>query len=199
MNKKWISITLLIVTTIGIVGCSNTSKENLGAIQDPGVIQDSLNQILTPKDILQKSWEADKDPEKPMIIGGLSNDLAEDSAKEFSLKDPSLVSTTYNLPLEVVEQAKSGAGFMNAMMANYFTVSALEFESGSDMNKIAEAIYNNLRMTNWLCATPEQYQVAIYKNFVITIYGLTTTNEAFVKAMKDNYAGVEVVYTKSVQ
>lgn len=132
--------------------------------------------------LLNAVWEAIPEKERPMIIGGVGNNVSETMPLALDLNDPELLSGALGVPESLVKDAQSGASMMNGMMANHFTASAWKLKQDQDAGSLSQLCSDHIKGVHWVCGTPEEYVILCQGDFLIVCYGLSDQISPFIEA-----------------
>jgi hypothetical protein len=184
---KWIALALAVAMIIMTIGCS-ASTSNEAAVYS------------NAEDLLDAVWGAAKENGSEISIAGGAGETAEmDKPAALDLEQADIAAATYSVPTAVAEKAVSGAGLMNAMMANYLTVSAWQFASASERDDAAKEAADYLEQMDWLCAMPDKYYIYGVDDFAVIVYGISDQTEAFVKACESLFGKDALLYSGTYQ
>ena len=182
MHKRIITALLTAVMCLGMTACTSSGDRHAA-----GVVHN------TPQLLLGNAWNRMDEAEKPTIMGGFGDDLAEDEPKAVNLKNAEALSTTFTVPEDVIQASSAGAAMMNAMMANFFTASSWAIKDPAKIEEFAAQSQIHLENNQWLCGMPEYYAVAQCGDNLVVTYGLRNTVRDFVSCLEKADSSTKII------
>lgn len=189
LNMKRFMLSMAAVGMMILPGCASSNETKP---EDTEQTETVTTSFANPTELLQAAWDKDDSADKPSIMGGMGEAYKEEEPYEVSLDDTDVVSSTFVIPVSVLEQTRSASSMMNAMMANHFSAICLEMKDGTDMQEAVDEISRQILSNHWLCGMPEVYSVVAKDHYIISCFGLSDTVNPFVDALKAELGSFDI-------
>lgn len=176
--KLALSSLLVFSPMVGLAGCAQNVSSEVSSDEKAFDFSDS-------QALLMAIWEKENDEDKPMIIGGVGENVSESEPLALDLSAEDQLRAALVVPESLIKDSVDGASVMNGMMANSFTASAWQLKDGVDTSALLEKIEQGLLDNHWMCTFPDEYDLFLQDNFLIVSFGQTGQIEPFVKAVKE--------------
>lgn len=176
--KLALSSLLFFSPMVGLAGCTQNVSSEVSSDEKAFDFSDS-------QALLMAIWEKENDEDKPMIIGGVGENVSESEPLALDLSAEDQLRAALVIPESLIKDSVDGASVMNGMMANSFTASAWQLKDGVDTSALLEKIEQGLLDNHWMCTFPDEYDLFLQDNFLVVSFGQTGQIEPFVKAVKE--------------
>lgn len=175
--KLALSSMLAISPVMVLAGCSSNAGNEVSS-------NDKDFDFSNAQALLLAIWEKENDDDKPMIIGGVGDNVSETEPLALDLSAEEMLKSTLVVPESLIKNSVDGASVMNGIMANAFTASAWQLKEGADSAALIDEIEKTIKDNHWVCTFPDQYDIFLQDNFVVVSFGQQGQIEPFVTAVK---------------
>lgn len=185
--KKWIPMFLWAALVVSAAGCGSAKSE------------ENVSKYTSAVEVLDTVVGAYEEEEKfPMAGGDLAHTNMEGpGAFDVTLTEELVV--TLGLPEGETEQIDDAASVMHMMNANLFTGAAYHLKTGTDVEKFAEAVKEEVLKKQWICGMPDTLIVVdVDGQYVVTAYGADEIIKTFEKNALSALEGSEVILNTPV-
>lgn len=151
--------------------------------------------------LLSAVWEADDDADKPTVIGGIGATVEMDVPQPLDLEDPTLLSASLYVPEALPGSCESASSIMNAMMANAFCASVWQLKEGQNLDDWAQKVAETISAAQWLCTSPEVYQIYTCGQYLIVVFGYSSQVDGFASSVNTTLKdyGVKELFNEVIE
>lgn len=191
--KKMISLLLVLVMVAAMAaGCGQKDNTNETTTTPVAVPASAL-------EILENIWALYEESDKFPVMGGDAENYVDGAPGSYSLADPEAVSYSLSVPAEKVEDVDQAAYMVHGMLSNNFTSGVVHVKEGVDVYAFAEAVYDTVKGTQWMCGMPDQLFVAVIGGeYVLMAYGINDAIDPFRAKLQTAYPEADIKYDEAI-
>lgn len=215
--KKMIALLLTMVMVLSLfAGCGkkNDVEETVPVVTDPvveetePVVDEPTEEIpeateeQTPAEsgalaAFEKIWSVTSDNEKFPAMGGDASNPVDGAPGVFDHTDVDNLNYMLLVPAEQAANIDDAAGMVHAMMLNNFRGGV--FHVTGDVKAFADAMYEAIGSTQWMCGFPESLLVAVIDGeYVLAAVGINDIMKPFVMNVKEAHQVLDILYLEDI-
>lgn len=210
--KKMIALLLTMVMVLSLfAGCGkkNDVEETVPEATGP-VVEDTAQEETAPEateeqapassgalEALEKIWAVTGDGEKFPSMGGDTNNPVDGAPGVFDYTDVENLTYLLLVPAEQAENIDDAASLVHGQMLNNFRCGV--FHVTGDVKAFADAMYDAIQNTQWMCGFPETMLIAVIDGeYVLCAVGINDIIKPFVMNMKEAHQVLDILYVEDI-
>lgn len=182
--KKLLSVLFAAAMIFSLGACSSESSNNGG----------QTSTVNEPIEILDKVWNSYTDDERFPAAGGDFENSVMNGPGKFAITETDGLQYTLYVPEESLSLIDDAASLMHMMNANTFTCGVFHVADAKDVEKLSDAMKDNILNTQWMCGFPDVLiLVQVENNYLVSAFGKTEQIETFKEKLLNEFSGSKVL------
>ena len=214
--KKMIAMLLALVMVMSLVACGNKNEVEATdpVVEEPAVeatepvVVEPTEEVTEPEAeapvaesgaqaVFQKIWDATGEDEKFFVMGGDSVSPVDGAPGVVDHTNVDELNYLYLVPAEQAANIDDAAGMVHAMMLNNFRGGV--FHVTGDAKAFADAMYEAIGSTQWMCGFPESMVIAVIDGeYVLAAVGINDIMNPFSTNVQEAYPDAEILYQEAI-
>ena len=149
--------------------------------------------------ILQTVWDSYGEEEKFAAVGGDPDNMVDGAPGAFSLEDTDALTYSLAIPAEQLPNIDEAASLVHGMLSNNFTCGVFHLVEGADATSFAQAMYDAVQNSQWMCGMPERVIVAVVEqDYVLMAYGVEDALGLFQQKLTTAYPNTQIAHSAAI-
>ena len=207
--KKFLAFLLAALMVFSMTACAPSMNETTAPSTTPATTptQPSTQSTTVPANdnqngstqILSAIWDTYKDEDRFAAYGGAVENSVADAPGALDLSNTEEITGRYLLPEDQLANVTEAASLVHMMNNNIFTAAVFGLKDGTDMQTVAEALFDNVMNNQWVCGQPDKLVLAdMGSNQLLMAFGSNEAMEVFKTNMTGVYASAKILYEETI-
>ncbi len=188
--KKIVALLLAMTLALSLTACGDGKTAETTKDDTEG---------KTAVDILTDAWAVYEEGEKFAIAGGDYTTMVPDAPGAVDVSDGETLDALLGFPADSAGLIDDGASMMHMMNQNTFTAGVYHVTKADDVQKVADAVKENIMNRQWMCGFPDDLVVySVGANYVVAVFGAEDVVDNFEDALEEVYASTKILYDEDL-
>ena len=188
--KKIIALLLAMTLALGMTACGGGKKEEAANDDTAG---------KTAVDILADVWAAYEEDEMFAIAGGDYETMVSDAPGKVNVADGEALDALLGFPAASAGMIDDAASMMHMMNQNTFTAGVYHVTKADDVQKVADAVKENIMNRQWMCGFPDDLVIySVGASYLAVAFGAEEIVDNFEEELQEVYASSKVLYDEDL-
>lgn len=207
--KKFLAFLLAALMAFSVTACAPSMNETTAPSTTPATTptQPSTQSTTVPAidnqngstQTLFAIWNTYKDEDRFAAYGGAVENSVADAPGALDLSNTEEITGRYLLPEDQLANVTEAASLVHMMNNNIFTAAVFGLKDGTDMQTVADALFDNVMNNQWICGQPDKLVIAdMGSNQLLMVFGSNEAVEVFKTNMAGVYADAKILYEETI-